>query len=219
MPDIVLEERKKLDLYASALSAVCFSGDSMYEVAMENKQIRRSYYRQGLDSWTSEPIKNAQSLKQVLDWIDYLGRRHRFNDWTRKLSTMSEAGRERYIQSLDGHVHKVELLIVNRYLRRLPAGGIAAVDYAWSSFLCQAGLEFNYLTRDEYYAYLLQTARNAQRDYGGWNEYVIGFAAGIQFVDRNMSTAYMEKEKSAITELLTSRHSPFEKVSWSLELG
>ncbi|MEK8130326.1 DUF1266 domain-containing protein [Paenibacillus filicis] len=167
-----------------------------------------------------KPIKDAESLKRELEGFSSTGYRNSFDHWTRILSSSSEAERARYMQSLpEGQELTTELLCIHHYLSRLPAGGIAALDYAWGSCLCQAGLALRYLTREEHDAYLLHFALSAQRAYANWSEYVIGYAAGLQYMNRDFSFSYTQEHKVVLTQLLTSRHSPFQKVSWNLKLG
>ncbi|MFF2479552.1 DUF1266 domain-containing protein [Paenibacillus sp. NPDC058071] len=214
------EQRKKRDRYARALSILCFSGESIYRAALENRPIRKAWYRSILETRTSKPIEDAASLKHALEGFSTKGNRYGFNHWTRMLSSSSEAERASYMKShTEGEELTIKLHIVNHYLRSLPAGGIAAFDYAWGACFCLAGLALGYLTREEYDAYLLQFAASAQRDYKDWGEYVIGFAAGTQYVNRDLSFSYMQENKVVLTQLLTSRHSPFQKVSWNLNLG
>lgn len=209
------DERQKLELYAQCLSMICLSGITSFTFPIRRKPFDRSLQRKVLDNWD---VKDADSLKEMLNWLMCEGRRENYTRQAYYLSALPESERTRFIESLKEEKLRTEFTIVHYYLRRLPPDGIAAVDFAWCAFMCQAGLTFDYMGKEDYWTYLLQIARAAQRSYSGWGEYVNGFAAGVQYVDCDPTFDYVSRNQSVLTKLLASPHSPYRQVDWNMEL-
>jgi hypothetical protein len=209
------DKHKKLELYGQCLSMICLSGPASFTFPIKRKPVDRSVQRRVLENWD---VKDADSLKEMLNWLLCEGRRENYERQAYYLSALPESERLRYIGSLKEEKLRTEFSIVHYYLRRLPAGGIAAVDFAWCAFMCRAGLEFHYMGQDDYWTYLLQITRAAQRSYSGWSEYVNGFAAGVQYVDADLTFDYVSRNRPVLTKLLASPHSPYRQVDWNMVL-
>lgn len=206
--------RKTLKRYMQALSSVCFSGVTAYYFAI-NGVSRRHEQRKILEQWG---IQDAKTMKEQLNWLLEEGRRAQYNKIRNYLTTLSEAERQIYIASLPENSElTVETQVVNHFLRRLPEAGIAAVDYAWCAYLCQGGNRIGHLQYDEYTEYMLRLAQQAQHSYTGWDAYIIAFAAGVQFVDHQAATTYVNRSKELFNKLLYSRYSPMRRIDWNAQ--
>ncbi|WP_282935557.1 DUF1266 domain-containing protein [Paenibacillus sp. RC67] len=194
--------------YIDALTAMCIVGrDGDYHVQNPNWiYSKRNYLRNFCNHWG---VGSSDELKENISWSLKVGSRAEFADMSRTLSVLSESDRTRYIElEKDNPTQSYKLSIVNEYLGRMPAGGIAANDYAWVVFKCCAGYKMDYLTEEEKWTYLNEVIQTVKSRYSNWKDFLISFSVGSAFISVNQSADYISENKALLTKLLTSHYSP-----------
>ncbi|WP_179135892.1 DUF1266 domain-containing protein [Paenibacillus sp. 32352] len=194
--------------YVEALTAMCIVGrDGDYHV--QNPEwiySKRSFMRNMFAHWG---VGSSDELKQNIEWSLATGQRKEFDDMTLLLSSLSEQDRMRYLESQKGDTaQSFKMSIVNSYLGRMPAGGIAANDYTWAVFKCCAGHKMDYLTEDEKWTYIGDIIQLVKSQYSNWKDYLISFTVGGAFNSTLQSSDYISENRAIITKLLVSDYSP-----------
>ncbi|WP_028548586.1 DUF1266 domain-containing protein [Paenibacillus sp. UNC451MF] len=194
--------------FVDALTAMCIVGrDADYHVQNPNWiYTKRSYLRNLFKHWE---IENADTLKENIKHSITIGQRKEFEDISCILSSLSEDGRLKYIESETGDANrKYKLTIVNQYLGRMPSGGIAAVDYTWTVFKCCAGLKMDYLTEEEKWSNIGEVIQIVKSNYSNWKDYLVSFTVGSAFNSINRNSDYISENKAVLTKLFVSHSSP-----------
>ncbi|NEW09903.1 DUF1266 domain-containing protein [Paenibacillus sp. SYP-B3998] len=217
------KELKKLKLYMRSLSAVCLKGNLAYYFTLyAYGGLREKFVGRRLITSTLEEgwrIGDAQSLKHNLGWLLEGGSRHEFNKMRYLLSALSDADRVKYIESQSKENESyAKLCIVNYYMNKLPADGIAAFDYAWYIYLCRAGRTLGYLSEHESQQRMIYVAQRIQQSYSGWNEYIAAYVCGGQFVAKDNTFAFAKKNEAYLTKLFAAERSPLRQLDWDMQL-
>lgn len=212
-------QQRRIHRYLYALTAVCFSGKFAYYYAINQRYgFKKREMRKTLEQWE---VSDHESMKQVLDWLIDAGRKEEFSQLQNQLNIFSEDNRQPGIHSLpdDGELKK-QAAFTNKYFRRVSPQNIAAFDYAFCIVLSRFGWKVGYLDSEEAYDYMLKAARLAQSSYSSWLEYITAYTIGVQFVDSAQlkNPQYIRVQEPAIIKLLSSRHSPFQKVKWDTKI-
>ncbi|MMZ62716.1 hypothetical protein D1872_249350 [compost metagenome] len=98
----------------------------------------------------------------------------------------------------------------------MPPAGIAAHDYIFSLYYVYAGHRLKWLTDEEKKQYSLRILQALQAVYTNWRDVVTGFFVGVAFMDEGVYSRMFDKYSLIVVKLLTSRRSPFRKISlWS----
>jgi len=208
-----LDAKAVMQSWAYALTSMCIVGrDGDYFV--QNPEFmfnNRTYLRNMFSFWN---IENADALKQDIEWLLAEGIRKEYGEMSLILSTVADSERLRYIQSESADAkRKHQLSVVNQYLWRLPAGGVAAHDYSWAVFKCCAGVRLGYLKEEEKWDYVGRIVPMVKDAFSNWKDYLFGFSAGSAFNSMHLNANFVSESKVQYAKLLVSRHSPLQKVS------
>ncbi|MNW27205.1 hypothetical protein D3C74_39930 [compost metagenome] len=162
-------------------------------------------------------VTNAEQLKEHIEWRLREGFRHQFEENYLRLACVPEAAREDYIRDLhEGSLERYRCEIIRRFLNRMPSAGIAAHDYIYSLYYVYAGHRLKWLTDEEKKQYSLRILQAVQAVYTNWRDVVTGFFVGVAFMNVGVYSKMFEKDSLIVVKLLTSRRSPFRKISlWS----
>ncbi|GIO31554.1 DUF1266 domain-containing protein [Paenibacillus sp. USDA918EY] len=204
------EEREKLQKYVDAMVSLVFAGDKANYYIM-NPESAYSETKQKLASILNEfNIRDAAELKERIEWLIADGKRLDYKFIYYKLIQMTEEGRIQKIKSVSDRKEQRDLTIVNRYLRRLPAGGITAFDCSFAVHFCCIGHKLRWLSKDEHWNYVNKLVRLAQESYADWDEYCTGFIAGLELYSGDQSLN-MKERKNRLMQLLNFSDSPMVK--------
>ncbi|MGG4441688.1 DUF1266 domain-containing protein [Brevibacillus fortis] len=173
------------------------------------------------DNYSKRGIRDAASQKERLSWMLNEGERKEFARLHHFLSALSESGRAEYINSLEPDQDRVaKAKVVHYYLRRLPAEGIAAYDYAWATYLSGTRWENGgYISKEEARQFKLQAVRQAQQAYNSWSEFITGYIAGYQFMTAQTSLDYLRQNDWNFSRSFVSKHCFLSKSNWHTDFS
>jgi hypothetical protein len=219
MNSLTRKERKILEQYCYALTALCYTGKYSYYTSVNQKYlINKRNARLIQKEWN---IEDAESMKRQLNWLLDEGRRLEFSQMKNVLKSIPESERSRYIEELPMEDEtRFKLSFTHYYLNRLPEENISAIDYSFCIFLSRHGKRLGFLTHEECWTFMMKAARLAQESYSNWMEYITAHTIGIQFTYGNQAAAlnYIEELQPAIKKFIASRHSPFHKLKWDTKI-
>ncbi|MCM3143955.1 DUF1266 domain-containing protein [Brevibacillus sp. MER 51] len=167
------------------------------------------------DNYTKWGMKDAASQRARLTWMLQEGERKEFARLHHFMTALSESGRKEYIDSLESDQERIaKAKVVQFYMRRLPAEGIAAYDYTWASFLSRGKGDYGYISKEEARQFQLQAVRQTQQAYNNWGEFFTGYIAGYQFMTAQTSLDYLRENEWEFTRYFVSKHSSILKVNF-----
>ncbi|GEM_PF-3716967 len=134
------------------------------------------------------------------------------------LAGMTLDQRQDYVQSCRGKERYEQLYLVNLYMDRLPAAGIAAWDLGRLVFYVRCARLANYIHEEEEEALLLHTAIRARLSYRSWPEYAVAYMAGRQFWAGDLSEEGAELNYEILRRLLTEEQALWRELEWDMDL-
>jgi hypothetical protein len=207
MPQSAYDRQKKWQPSANAMLAFFPTGENAeYFIANPAKMFgSRDHILKLFDSLAG--INSKDGLKAYIRWRIQEGVRFPFDKLYRELEWLSQAER---VLRLKTDKQKEQLAVINRYLQRLPSGGIAALDATYIVFFSMAGKRLEWLTDEEVWDYVGSAIRITQKRYRSWHEYCAGFVAGLEYANPADNDCRKERERR-LRRLLTFPDSPLKK--------
>jgi hypothetical protein len=180
----------------------------------------KAMFRSGLKLYWG--IENKAGLLEALKGLENDGYQDSFARDRAFLSTLTAADQNRVIQSYANapaeQRHK-ELQIVQHYMNRLPAAGIAAWDWGRYSYLCMQGIYLGYVTKEEALELLRPIALRTQQAYSGWREFATAYLVGRQFWWKHLTEESAKEMMGYVQRLLVLPTSPWNTLDWRLPLN
>ena len=215
-------DSRKVKLFYQALSSPCMDDQlayyfTLHEFGKIKTEFRKKFIYKKLKKLN---IYNDHALKYKLSWLMNEGHRTEFKKMHSYLSALPEPNRKSFLQSLskeNGDYSKWN--IVNYYLKKLPADGIAAFDYAWYIYLCRTGVAVGFIDNLEAERFMTKAARLAQQSYSGWESYFIAYVCGSQFASSNAAFDFTQKNHAYHSKLFAARRSPIHQIDWNIQLS
>lgn len=164
-------------------------------------------------------ISSRKDLFKELDELKRGGMRADFDKKRNYLSALSEDGQEEVLRRIDPLGTKsLEFKVIMTYDSILSHAGIAAWDYGRYIFLCRNGALLKYITDDEAWNLMLETAKVVQRRFTGWYEYGLSYEVGKHFWKMDFRHEFIDERFEVFRHLVFLKDSPWKKVPWNTEL-
>ncbi|WP_050182035.1 DUF1266 domain-containing protein [Domibacillus robiginosus] len=209
---------RRVDRYFHTMGSFCYAGKFAYYSAVNRRlRISSSHARRMLKEWS---IEDKESMTKVIRWLLDEGRRSEFDRIQHQLRFLEPEKRHQLADSTRDPETKHKINIAHRYLNRLPAGTVAAIDYGFCVILCQYGERVGFMERVDSLNARAEAATKAQSTYANWAEYAAACLAGIHFIsgsEENIQKG-LEEQRTYITKLLVSDQSPVQSVDWNTQL-
>ncbi|EPY14468.1 MULTISPECIES: DUF1266 domain-containing protein [Paenibacillus] len=212
------QQRKQLELYFRCLSSVCTDSLIVYHYIpfgfpFTDRILRRGSMKKAFAAWG---VIDKESLLSRVQWLLEDGLREEYKKLHTSLASRNEVSRKRYVESSVDHPDHAKVVIVNAFLHQLPSGEIAAFGGAWAIFMCNMGLTYGYLTKDEAWGLKLKAARHLQQCYNSWEDYLTAFVAGNSYSDSDSEMKMQAHITSIASMLLGSSTLAMDKAQWGL---
>lgn len=189
---ILILKRKEMTMLGVRLHQTAFyesMTSTLFKVAPVQSERLGGYQnistcsKSALTSWLLvRGVTDSISFNRKLKWLLYEGHRAEFAALAQILSTMSEAGRKQYINSLaEQDKQKNKLICVDQFMNILTPASIAAFDFAQLTALYKIGSRMRLTGRKEARSFSLEAAQIAQSKYKSWHEYYSACIAGSYF--------------------------------------
>ncbi|MFP4978924.1 DUF1266 domain-containing protein [Paenibacillus sp. CN-4] len=217
--DYKIRQRKQLEPYFRCLSSSCFFGGTgnyyvTYEVKSDDLLLRRRQHHQILKKWELKKAEDAvSSIQTLLNPDTYLP----YRILHARLFALSEEARARYMESKrenDPEFKKLE--VVNTCLYQLPSGNVSGYGAAWAIALSRVAFTEKWIGAQELWDYRLAAARMAQQSYGSWEEFFVGYSAGLYYFESKSIQKYMFH--NAMFSLMSGSSFLYKKIKWDMNL-
>lgn len=164
-------------------------------------------------------IETRDDLLDMLKWLENEGHNRGYMRRHRYLSTLSDAERERQVESCRDNIELYnEYLIVKNNLAILDNVGIEAWDIGRYVNLCRWGMTTGLLNENEGWRRIIGIAIYAQRRYSGWFHFAVSYITGRQYW-RSLATEDFITDQMAILRRLTGNpKSPWNTLDWDMQL-
>lgn len=156
-------------------------------------------------------VRNGEELRTYLEGVISGGDRAQFEQLYSQFVLLTEANRSARIEAESDPELKYKMKVVQKYILRVPMGGIGAFDCSYALFYCFIGRELRWLTRKEKWLYTGRLVNLAQYNYSNWRDYCIGFVIGLEFQSAELADAYVRDRRHRMIKLLSGAHSPMVK--------
>ncbi|EPY09079.1 hypothetical protein PAALTS15_01597 [Paenibacillus alvei TS-15] len=212
------QQRKQLELYFRCLSSVCTDSVMGYHYIpfgfpFTDRFLRRSSMKKAFSAWS---VTNKESLLSRIHWLLEDGLREEYKKLHMSLAARNEVSRKRYVESSVDHPDHAKVVIVNAFLNQFPSGEIAAFGGAWAIYMCNMGIAYGYLTKEEAWGMKLKAAHHLQNCYKSWEDYLAAFAAGNSYFASDSEMKMQAHITSRASTLLGSSTLAMDKAKWGL---
>jgi hypothetical protein len=187
--------------------------DSLAGVALTEDRKRSS--RQGLEIWWS--VLNREDLFTTLSWLDSGGHRQEFAAFGQRVSQMDPDEFKTLLAGVDSE-NANSLVIARRYYQKLGSQSLIGWDYARYISVCRMGYVVGYISEDEAWQRIMYAARILQRTFGSWRELGDNYLIGREFWSLAQTQKDGQAMRAAYERLLSNSSSPWNRISWTLNL-
>ena len=206
----------ELDLFVHGVSALCYDGIFIYFNGFRKKTLGKYYYRPILATWN---IHHKSDLDERCRWLVEEGARKNFNKLWSSLRMESDETRKSLIEKMPlGDDMLPMIKMIDDQLYAFPHGGILALDYVRYIFLTECGRKAKFIEEKVARERIIFGIRKLQQAYGSWEEMITAYAFGKQTETVHATPDFVSESMRYVKRLLTSPHSPMNKVDWNMKL-
>ncbi|MBE0432814.1 DUF1266 domain-containing protein [candidate division WOR-3 bacterium] len=209
------DEQKRWALAATALLTEYNqeSHDVLEGVVRTQENIAR--HKMLLNYWWG--IDSREHLLFLLEWVEQIGHRKRFDEMGRYMNTLSD---HQFIEMLKS-VNKEDRSsweTVFKYWSRLGAKSLIGWDFCRYIHLCRRGYLLGYLSEKEAWDLIMPKAQLLQRTFDSWWDLGENYLIGREFWSFERTEASGEFFSRAFEKLLKDQISPWNTIPWRLDL-
>lgn len=166
------------------------------------------------DWWS---INSRKDLLLVLDWIEQVGHRKRFDQMGQYMRTLSDE----QFQSMFKHLpeeDKSSWDAVRRYWHSLGRKSLVGWDFCRYIHLCRKGYLLGYLSKKEAWNRIMPKARLLQETFDSWRDLGENYLIGREFWSLATTKASGWFYYEAFKRLLDEPDSPWNTIPWDMDL-
>jgi hypothetical protein len=171
--------------------------------------------RHSMETWWN--IRSREDLLNTFTWLDDGGHRQEFSALGERVSQLEPEEFNKLLTHLDAEKAN-SLLIARRYYQKLGEQSLVGWDYARYISLCRWGYVAGYLSEDEAWQRIIYAARILQRTFGSWREFGENYLIGREFWSLAQTQKDGQQMRAAYERLLSNSSSPWNQISWTLNL-
>lgn len=206
----------ELDLFVQGVSVLCYDGIFIYFNGFRKKKLGKYYYKPMLKGWN---IHHKSDLDERCRWFVEEGARKNFNELRGLLRMESDETRKLLIEKMPPNDDRLPMIkMIDDQLYAIPGEGILALDYVRYIFLTECGRGAEYIEDEVAIERFIFGIRKLQQAYGSWEEMITAYAFGKQTETVHATPDFVSTNMKYVKRLLTSPHSPMNKVDWNMKL-
>lgn len=168
-----------------------------------------------LDYWWG--IDSRDGLFFVLDWLEQVGHRKRFDEMGQYMNTITDKEFNEMIRKLPVE-DRSSWKIVKRHWASLGVKSLIGWDFCRYIHLCRRGYLLGYLSEREAWDLILPKARFLQAAFDTWAELGENYLVGRQFWSLERTEASGEFFRQAYERLINDPGSTWNTIPWNLNL-
>jgi len=162
-------------------------------------------------------IKCREDLLFVLEWIEEVGHRKRFDQMGQYMRTVTEEEFEAMLKQLPEE-EKSSWDAVQRYWAGLGKKSLLGWDFCRYIHLCRKGYLLGYLNENEAWRLIIPKARILQQTFDSWKDLGENYLIGREFWSLARTRASGWFYYRAFRNLLEGPDSPWNTIPWGLNL-
>lgn len=210
--------RNEQQLWALATTAVLteYNGerhDILEGVERTPENIAR--HRLLLNYWWG--IDSREHLLFLLEWVEQIGHRKRFDEMGRYMNTLSDREFIEMLKSVNKE-DRSSWEIVFQYWTRLGAKSLVGWDFCRYIHLCRRGYLLGYLSEKEAWDLIMPKARLLQQTFDSWLDLGENYLIGREFWSFERTEASGELFARAFERLLKKNDGPWNTIPWNMDL-
>ncbi|KPK72462.1 hypothetical protein AMJ87_04665 [candidate division WOR_3 bacterium SM23_60] len=162
-------------------------------------------------------IKCREDLLFVLEWIEQVGHRKRFDQMGQYMRTVNDEEFKTMLKQLPDE-DKSSWDAVRRYWRALGKKSLLGWDFCRYIHLCRKGYLLGYLSENEAWRLMIPKARILQQTFDSWKDLGENYLIGREFWSLARTRASGWFYYRAFKSLLENPDSPWNTIPWDLNL-
>jgi len=168
-----------------------------------------------LSDWWS--INSRKDLLFVLDWIEQVGHRKRFDQMGQYMRTLNDEQFQNMFRQLPEE-DKSSWDAVRRYWVGLGRKSLVGWDFCRYIHLCRKGYLLGYLREKEAWSLIMPKARLLQETFDSWRDLGENYLIGREFWSLATTKASGWFYYEAFKRLVDEPDSPWNTIPWKLDL-
>ena len=168
-----------------------------------------------LDYWWG--IDSRDGLFFVLDWLEQVGHRKRFDEMGQYMNTLTVDDFNEMIRKLPVE-DRSSWKIVREHWSRLGRKSLSGWDFCRYIHLCRRGYLLGYLNEREAWDLILPKAKFLQAAFDSWSDLGDNYLVGRRFWSLERTEASGEFFRQAYEKLVNEPDSPWNTIPWNLSL-
>lgn len=162
-------------------------------------------------------IDNRDGLFFVLEWLEQVGHRKRFDEMGKYMKTQTETQFEELLKNLSTE-DRSSWETVRMHWARLGDKGLLGWDLCRYIHLCRRGYLLGYLSESEAWDLIMPKARQLQMVFDSWVDLGENYLVGREFWSLERTEASGEFFRQSYEKLIEDPDSPWNSISWNLDL-
>lgn len=162
-------------------------------------------------------IDSRDGLLFVLDWLEQVGHRKRFDEMGQYMNTLTDEEYEDMIAGLSVE-DRSSWDVVRGNWSRLGAKSLIGWDFCRYIHLCRRGYLLGYLSESESWNLIMPKARFLQVSFDSWADLGDNYLVGREFWSLERTEASGEFFRQAYVRLIENPDSPWNAIPWELSL-
>lgn len=162
-------------------------------------------------------VHNREELLNAFTWLEEGGHRQYFTELGEHAARMDQAEFDLMVAKLDPEQAN-SLKVARRYYQQVGEQSLIGWDYARYISLCRWGYLVGYLSEDEAWQRIMPAARIVQSSFSSWRELGENYLIGREFWLQEQTQKDGQRMRATYTRLLSDANSPWNRISWSMNL-
>ncbi|MGY0693730.1 DUF1266 domain-containing protein [Virgibacillus sp. FSP13] len=205
-----------LDLFIQGVSALCYESIAIYFNGFRKRLPGKRFFKPILQEWN---IHNKTDLDETCKWLAEEGARKDFDTFRGLLRMESDETRKMLIENMPPGEERLPMMkMIDQQMYAIPRNGILALDIVRYVFLTQCGRGAGFISDKEAHERFIFGIRELQQSYSSWEEMITAYAFGKQYETVHATLDFVSKNMKYVKRLLTSPHSPMNRVEWNVAL-
>ncbi|UCF71189.1 MAG: DUF1266 domain-containing protein [candidate division WOR-3 bacterium] len=162
-------------------------------------------------------IDSREDLFFLLEWLEQIGHRKRFDEMGQYMNTLSREEFNRMLRGLNKD-DRSSWETVMEHWSALGPKSLVGWDYCRYIHLCRRGYLLGYVSKNEAWSLIMPKARLLQATFDSWKDLGENYLIGREFWSFERTEASGEFFHQAYEKMINDPASPWNTIPWGLNL-